>query len=100
MGEVEEMVWCAGGKVGVLQDGIGCWPGGLEWGGGEGKIARGGLSEAVNGGWACEAVGREKVGMGGVSKAAGLANFGLTTSLSPKAFHICYFILLTGFYKF
>lgn len=76
-GEVEEMVWCAGGKVGVLRDGIGCWPGVLEWGGGEGKVAR-----------------------GGDSKAAGLANFGLTTSLSPKAFHLCYFILLTGFYKF
>lgn len=99
MGEVEEMVWCAGGKVGVLRDGIGCWPGGLEWGGGEGKIARGGLSKAVNGGRACGVVGREKVSMGGASKAAGLANFGLT-SLSPKAFHLCYFLLLTGFSKF
>lgn len=94
------MVWCAGGKVGVLQDGIGCWPGGLEWGGGEGRVARGGLSKAWNGGWACGVVGREKFGMGGVSKAAGLANFGLTTSLSPEAFHLCYFILLTGFYKY
>lgn len=47
--------------MGVLQDGIGCWPGGLEWGGGEGKVARGGLSKAVNGGWACGVVGREKL---------------------------------------